>query len=926
MRTFLLALLVVTLSVVNLFAGPVDSAKAGKAGAGFVQTVFPQTTKSETLQLVLATDQYYVFNVGASGFVMVSADDRFRPIVGYSEEGTFPLENPSPEMLYYLDNLSQGRQAALRSLDGADPQVTEEWTLLLNGNPLPSRNGLRSRFYLVQTKWNQNAPYNQYCPGNSYAGCVATAMSQVMNYWKHPTQGRGSHTYHHRVWGDLTADFSSAEYRFDLMPNSIGLGSPQANIDAIAYFMYHCGIAVDMDYSTDGSGAMSQDVPEAVLKYFDYTNRCRLYSRDAFSLAEFQRILKDQFDLGWPCYYSGSDTDGQGGHAFVCDGYDESDLFHFNWGWGGSGDGFFAIDELNVSGYAFNSGQAVIANYVPTEVFSNTANAPDYFTAVPNGDEAFSVTLSWVNPATTMGGRPLESIDQVVVLRDGVVMATFDNPVPGSAMTEVLQTRLPATFNFMVYAVCNGVPGRKARVDDVCLGPVCDWKVRCYSADETSGSRGMLTLYNSAGVKLGEFEPEQADRTLSMEVPQGRLSMAWVAPSDSIYLEISILDSEDQPVFAYTGSSLDLPTGFFFETVNTCGGSGILTHPSDLVAEVVGENVLLRWTGIPDPGFGYNIYRDGYLYGMVADTTSFVDVGSASEMHSYFVTAFHPEGESDPSNTCCAVMETEGMCPRSLEGEVLSGRRIKLSWELPENTEGLAAFNIYRKTPGEPYRIVKTVSGNKTNYTLQNQQLGKRYHFKVTALYGEQGEVESSPARSALHPELFYLEVNGTHLPSGLRLEDQGEGRIQLQWDPALLAESYNLYRNDTLYREHLTEPLFIDTLTTLEGILVYQVTGVLNGVESSRSNRACWGNVSIPESETSPLKIFPNPTSGKVLLQAEGLQEVAVFNTGGQLLHREKVSGSELSLDFSQYRTGLLYLRIQTEKGVLVRKVVVMP
>ena len=158
MRTLLLSFLAILLSVGSLFAGPVDQATAQKVGLGFAQTAIMQTAKAETLQLVRATDQYYVFNVGASGFVLVSADDRFRPIVGYSDEGSFPVENPSPEMLYYLENLSQGRQAALRTSFEADPQVTEEWTSLLDGEPLPLRNGLRSKFYLVQTKWNQSAP------------------------------------------------------------------------------------------------------------------------------------------------------------------------------------------------------------------------------------------------------------------------------------------------------------------------------------------------------------------------------------------------------------------------------------------------------------------------------------------------------------------------------------------------------------------------------------------------------------------------------------------------------------------------------------------------------------------------------------------------------------------------------------------------
>ena len=924
MKSKLLTLLTLLVLAGQLFAGPVDEAMARKAAAGFAQTALSQAVKADALQWVSTTDQYYVFNVGNSGFVLVSTDDRFRPIVGYSDEGCFPVENPSPEMMYYLDNLSQGRQAMQRASLQADPQVTTEWETLLSGESLPARNGNRSKFYLLTTRWNQGTPYNKFCPSNSYAGCVATAMSQVMNYWKYPTHGWGHHSYFHYVWGELSADFSAATYDFSKMPNSISAESDVECIDAVAGFMYHCGIAVDMDYSIDGSGAYSQDVPDAVLKYFGYTNRCRIYSRDAFELGEFQKLLKDQFDLGWPCYYSGSDTEGQGGHAFVCDGYDENDLFHFNWGWSGSGNGYYAIDELNVSGYAFNSGQAVITNFVPPYVFENTAKAPDYLTAEPLGDEEFSVTLSWVNPTSTLDGRPLETIDQIVVERDGVVVGLFDNPEPGASMTEVIPTRIPAMVNYKVYAVCNGYAGRKARAEGINLGPVCDWKIRCHSANQFDGSRGLLTLFNAAGAKLGEFIPETEDRSVTLEVPQGRVTMSWTAPAEDMDVEIGVFDSEGQPVFEYAGPSRNMPTGIFFETVNTCGGEGSLVHPSNLTAEVQDENVLLHWQGIPDPGYGYNIYRDGYFYNMVADTTSYVDVGSAVEMHSYYITAFCYEGETDPSNTCCAVIETEGLSPRAFEGE-MTNKKIVFHWELPETTEEVSAFVLYRKYPGEEYKQVKMLSGTATSYTLNNQQLGKRYFFKLTALYGEQGEVESSPARSALHPELYYLEINATHLPSDLRLEDQGDGTVLLQWDPALLAESYNLYRNGELYRENLTETVYADTLLASETLVVYQVTGLVNGVESSLSNRACWGNVSVGEASNEALRVFPNPTGGTVWVQAEGLCEVAVYNPAGQLLMRRQADASEMILDLSGCPQGMVFLRIQTTKGTQVRKVVVM-
>ncbi len=922
MRSKLLLLLTVSFAVTTLFAGPVDLAKATKAGAGFAQTTLSSTERSDAVSLVIATNDYYVFNVGANGFVIISADDRFRPIVGYSDEGCFPTENPSPEMMYYLDNLSQGRQVALRTDLPADPVVAEEWASLLSGNPMPSRHAGKAASFLLTTKWNQNAPYNKFCPGNSYAGCVATAMSQVMNYWKYPTHGWGHHSYIHYAWGELAVNFAESEYDFSLMPNTIGMESPVEYIDAIAKFMYDCGVAVDMDYSTDGSGAYSQDVPEAVLKYFGYTNRCRIYSRDAFELAEFQKILKDQFDLGWPCYYSGSDTNGGGGHAFVCDGYDENDLFHFNWGWSGSGNGFYAIDELNVSSYAFNSGQAVITNFVPPMVFDNTAKAPESLTAIPNGDEDFSVTLSWVNPSATLDGRPLEAIDQILVARDGVVVGIYDNPVPGEAMTQVIPTRLPAMVNFKVYAVCNGYEGRKASAEGINLGPVCEWKIRCYSPDQ---NQGLLTLFNSAGAKIGEFVPETEERMVPVEVPQGRVLMGWTAPADSIHLEIQVLDGDDQPVFAYEGPSGNMPVGIFYEIVNTCGGEGSLLHPTDLTAQVVENNVQLQWKGIPDPGYGYNIYRDGYLYTMVADTTSFVDVEAASEMHSYFVTAFCREGETDPSNICCAIAVTPESCPRNLQGE-LDGNKIILQWEMPENTEGLEAFAIYKKVAGEKYKLAKMVDGSTTKYTFRNQPVGECYQFMLTALYAPDGQVESSPAPNAQHPELLFVEINTTHLPSGLTLENQGEGELLLQWDPAFLAETYNLYLNGTLYQEGLTETHYTDLVTDLDQIRVYYVTGVVNGVESSPSNKAWWGNVSVPESVSGDFRVYPNPTTGPMTVKADELREVVVYAVTGQELLRQKTNQDEVLLDLSGYPQGLYLIQMHTGKGTFVRNLVVMP
>ena len=473
--------------------------------------------------------------------------------------------------------------------------------------------------------------------------------------------------------------------------------------------------------------------------------------------------------MGWPVYYSGSDVDGNGGHAFVCDGYDENDLFHFNWGWSGSGDGFFAIDELNVSSYAFNSGQAFIANFVPAEVFVNVSKAPDYFTAVPNGDEGFSVTLTWTNPVATVEGAPMASIDELVVMRDGVAIKSFDSPVPGETMTFVDEAGLPITVNYTVHAVYQGVDGRKAHANGINLGPACNWKVNLTADQETGWGNGALTLINSSGVVLAELTASRSEESFEVEVPVGRTSLIWKAPTDSIQVGLEVIDAAGQTVFAYEGPSTLMPQGLFFETVNTCGQENELETPSELEAEVVGDNVVLQWKGSTNPDALYIIYRDGYFYTMVHGTTTFTDELAALNMHTYSVSSFSPEGESDPSNTVSAVAESELGAPKDLDFEILESGKIKITWTAPEQNDLLAGYELYRKPKDGEYKRIKTLGVNANSNTDNfNVDDGNTYYYYLIAVYRDRGYISSSQARSLKHPDQHFIEVNRSHMPSGL--------------------------------------------------------------------------------------------------------------------------------------------------------------
>jgi len=216
--------------------------------------------------------------------------------------------------------------------------------------------------------WNQSFPYNYYAPedpkgsgGRAYAGCVATAMSIIMHYWRWPIQGTGTHSYVPSSgscssnYPMQTANFGETEYHFDNMPNSIT--SPFDN--SVALLMYHCGVAVDMMYCYSGSGAYSYDVPDAIINYFKYDHSATLYDKDWMSDEEWIDLLKTDLNKGYPIYNSGCSSSGC--HAFVCDGYTDTDLFHYNFGWGGAANGYYTANNVN----GFNSWQSVIVNFIP---------------------------------------------------------------------------------------------------------------------------------------------------------------------------------------------------------------------------------------------------------------------------------------------------------------------------------------------------------------------------------------------------------------------------------------------------------------------------------------------------------------------------------------------------------------------------------
>lgn len=363
----------------------ITESQARRIAAAFTAT---RAFDTQEVQLVSA-NQIYIYNIGTQGFVIVSGNTVLPPVIGWSDQGTFPDLTDAPDNVASWIN-HYGEMIDFAVANGIQPEakVQRQWEEAERG-VFGAKNATTVN-PLVSTHWNQDCYYNEYCPatsggwwggpcGHVYAGCVACAMAQVMKFWDYPATGFGSHSYVHSQYGEQSANFGATTYRWDEMPNEVW-----SHNDAVATLMYHCGVSVNMNYSASGSGAQSRDVETAVRSYFGYCG-AKYREKTAYNQEAWNAMLRAELDQGHPMYYSGAN--GDSGHAFVCDGYDDNDCFHFNFGWSGSGDAFYTTYDVN----GFNQGQAVVTNMVPMNIQAS-ADGIIYVSADGTGDGS-----SWEN-------------------------------------------------------------------------------------------------------------------------------------------------------------------------------------------------------------------------------------------------------------------------------------------------------------------------------------------------------------------------------------------------------------------------------------------------------------------------------------------------------------------------------------------------
>lgn len=290
---------------------------------------------------------YYAFNL-EQGYVIVSGDDEMTELVGYAENGFFDAENVPPQMQLWLDGYAEyvaavqsGKAKARKILLSDSPSVVVE--------------------PLVTTKWNQDAPFNNFAPeytddnNNTQrcaTGCAATAMAQIMKFHNWPEQGVGHYSYEHQSFGTISSNFSEHVYDWTNMIDRYNNGEySNVQADAVALLMKDCGVSLNMNYGPV-SGASIYSYYPAFKNYFRYSSRT--VNRSGCETAEFTKIITDELQEGRPIIYCGTGEDG--GHAFVVDGYDTNYFLHVNWGWGGYSDGYFDMNYMDPTGLGIGGG------------------------------------------------------------------------------------------------------------------------------------------------------------------------------------------------------------------------------------------------------------------------------------------------------------------------------------------------------------------------------------------------------------------------------------------------------------------------------------------------------------------------------------------------------------------------------------------
>lgn len=285
---------------------------------------------------------YYIVRFEKGGWALISAEDTVDPLLGYSFDSEYVSEGQPAWIQSWLKDYTDQIKLARKS-----PALQRHFRWAGDVVTRATEDRIEP---LVQVTWNQGVPYNAYCPaatggpgGRAYVGCVAVAMGQALSVIRYPLRGTGTKSYYSNQAGTvLSVNFDNEpDYDWDAILSGAN------NYDEVARLLYHCGVLIDMEYSAEGSGAITDNIPGYFKTYYGFPETCVCYSRDRYQGGDdaWHELLRNELRRGRCVIYAGNQGNNVG-HCFNLDGWDGFNQYHINWGWGGQNNGYFTLNNL----------------------------------------------------------------------------------------------------------------------------------------------------------------------------------------------------------------------------------------------------------------------------------------------------------------------------------------------------------------------------------------------------------------------------------------------------------------------------------------------------------------------------------------------------------------------------------------------------
>ena len=337
---------------------------------GQKQNLVVASSQTKALKSLYADGQseaFYIYNAQGGGFMLISADERMHPILGYADSGTFDTDSLPPNLKAWLQGYVAEANAPVTA-------TTATATSSARSKNFGAKNTKVEP--LITAEWGQTYPYNELCPtlssgSHAVTGCGATAMAQIMYKYKSPTTGTGSKSYTTATNKfDLSFDFAATTFDWANMKDTYTSSETDETVKAIATLMFACGVASNMDYNTSSASTIAAEI-SGYLNHFGYDKDMAIVIKDYMQLDDWHTLLLKQLDDGCPLPTSGFTTD-YAGHAYIIDGYNfenatDYPYYHINWGWDGYGNGYFLMTDMKCGGYSFTEDIMVITNVKPDD-------------------------------------------------------------------------------------------------------------------------------------------------------------------------------------------------------------------------------------------------------------------------------------------------------------------------------------------------------------------------------------------------------------------------------------------------------------------------------------------------------------------------------------------------------------------------------